>query len=131
MCMSLPIATISSVPIYDFSDANEEVAPLDLDTEEYYPCCGKSACGGCIHSIRKSDNKHKCPFCNSHRGDKTDEEMVKEIKKRVEANDPVSICLLAYCYQHGTNGFQQDCTRAIEPTLEQQSLVVVRCMLSG
>ena len=22
----------------------------------------------------KSDNKHKCPFCNSHRGDKTDEE---------------------------------------------------------
>jgi hypothetical protein len=129
--MSLPPATIKSVLVNDFADANEEVAPLDLDTEEYYPCCGKSACGGCIHSICKFDNEHKCPFCNSHRGDKTDEEMVKEIKKRVEANDPVSICLLAYCYQHGTNGFQQDCTRAIEPTLEQQSLVVVRCMLSG
>ena len=62
MCMSLPIATISSVPIYDFSDANEEVAPLDLDTEEYYECCGKSACGGCIHSIRKSENEHSVRF---------------------------------------------------------------------
>jgi TPR repeat protein len=40
--------------------------------------------------------------------------MVEEIKKRVEANDPVSICLLAYCYQHGTNSFQQDYARAIE-----------------
>ena len=69
--MSLPPATIKSVLVNDFADANEEVAPLDLDTEEYYPCCGKSACGGCIHSILKSDNKHKCPFCNSHRGDKT------------------------------------------------------------
>ena len=48
-CVSLSPATITSVPIYNFADANEEVAKIRQ--EEYYPCCGKSGCGGCIHSI--------------------------------------------------------------------------------
>jgi len=101
--VSLPDATVSSVPICNFADANEDIATLD--TEEYNPCCG---CGGCFHSIRKSENNHKCLFCNSDRERKTDEEMVEEIMKRVEANDATSICLLANSYQHGINGFQQD-----------------------
>jgi hypothetical protein len=40
-CISLPPATISSVPIYDFAIANEELATEDTDI--YYPCCGKQA----------------------------------------------------------------------------------------
>jgi hypothetical protein len=62
-CVSLPPATIASVPIRDFANANEELAKVPI--EQYFPCCGKSICGGCIHSFRKSGNTRKCPFCNS------------------------------------------------------------------
>jgi hypothetical protein len=110
-CASLPPATITSVPINDLATANEGLAKMD--TEVYYRCCGKSICEGCIHSFRESGNDEKCPFCNSEIN-KTDEEKVEEVMKRVEANDPASICMLAGSYYRGLNGFQQGQTKAIE-----------------
>jgi TPR repeat protein len=82
--------------------------------ETYYPCCGKSVCEGCIYSFCESGNHDKCPFCNSKRGVKTDEEDVEEIMKWVVANDAASIYVLAGSYRHGINGVQQDLARAIE-----------------
>jgi TPR repeat protein len=111
-CMSLPPATASSVPTYDFAISNEELAKKS--TEAYFPCCGKSICEGCVHSFCKSGNDDKCPFCNSDRGGKTDGELVAEIMKRVAANDAASINLLAGFYYHGINGIQQDQTEAME-----------------
>ena len=105
-CASLPPATLLSVPIYDFAIANKGVE--DEAMQEYFPCCGKSICGGCVYSFRKSGNASKCPFCNSDRTGKTDEEMVGEIMKRVEANDPASMCMLA------THYIQQDHAKAME-----------------
>ena len=113
-CVSLPPATISSVPIYDYVIANEELADLDMDTEGYNPCCGNSICRGCIHSFIESGNIDQCPYCKAERRLKTYEEMFEEIMERVEANDPISICLLANSYHHGVNGYQQDQARAIE-----------------
>jgi TPR repeat protein len=110
-CISLPPATLSSVPIYDFAKANEELN--DEPMELYYTCCGKGICAGCAHSFRKSGNEDKCPFCNADQ-DKTEEERVEEIMKRVEANDAASINLLAGYYYHGGLGLQQDRTKAIE-----------------
>ena len=110
--MTLPPATITSVPIYDFVKANEEVANETMET--YYPCCGKSVCEGCIYSFCESGNHDKCPFCNSKQGVKTDEGGVEEIMKRVAANDPASIYVLAGSYRHGINGVQQDLARVIE-----------------
>ena len=111
-CMTLPPATVLSVPIYDFAIANERLE--DEPMEQYYECCGKSICAGCIHSFRKSGNDGKCPFCNSDRADKTDEERVEEMMRRVEANDAASIFMLAVSYHHGVRGFQQDHAKAIE-----------------
>jgi hypothetical protein len=111
-CLSLSPATISSVPINDFAIANEGLAGKDM--EVYYPCCGKRICEGCTHSFRESGNNDKCPFCNSDCGGKSEEEEVAEIMKRVGANYPASICMLANSYQHGLNGLQQDQTRAME-----------------
>ena len=110
-CSSLPPATITSVPIYDFATANEELASKAM--KQYYTCCGKRICRGCMHSFSESGNDDKCPFCNSDR-DKTDEEKVEEMMKRVEANDAASIFLLANSYENGLNGVQQDQTRAME-----------------
>jgi hypothetical protein len=111
-CVSLPDASVLSVPIYDFAKENVELA--NEDTEVYYPCCSKSICRGCIHSFRKTGNDDKCPFCNSDRAGKTDQDIGEETRKRVAANDPISICMLADSYHNGLNGFQQDHAKAIE-----------------
>ena len=44
--MSLPPATVTSVPINDFANANERVL-AQLQMQHYYECCGKYVCGGC------------------------------------------------------------------------------------
>ena len=108
----LPDATISSVPINDFAIAHEGLTGKHM--EYYYPCCGKSICEGCMYSFCESGNDEKCPFCNSDRGSKTDEEDVEDIMKRVAANDAASISLLAYYYYEGIGGLQQDRTKAME-----------------
>jgi TPR repeat protein len=110
LCISLPPATRSSVPIYDYAIANKELAKMG--TEQYYPCCGKSICAGCHYSSWKSGNK--CPFCNSDRAGKTDEEAVGEMMKRVEVNDAFAIFMLGSNYYHGQLGLQRDQVKAIE-----------------
>ena len=111
-CILLPPATISSVPIYNFAIANLELAAKETDNN--YPCCGKSICRGCIYSFHKSGNLDKCPFCNSDQGGKTDEEMVREVMKRVEVNDAASFYLLANSYHDGVGGIQPDQAKAME-----------------
>ena len=56
----------------------------------------------------------KCPFCNYDRSNKTVVEHVEDLMKRVEANDPASMFMLANSYQHGLNGLQQDHAKAME-----------------
>jgi tetratricopeptide (TPR) repeat protein len=111
-CMTLPPATISSVPISDFADANEEL--VNMSTETYYSCCGKSICGGCIHSFRMSGNDENCPFCKSDHVDKTDKDEVAGMMKRVEVNDAVAIYLMGNNYYHGKLGLLRDQERAME-----------------
>jgi hypothetical protein len=45
-------------------------------------------CRWCAYSFYLSGNNDKCPLCNSDQAGKTDEEINKEIRKRVEAKDP-------------------------------------------
>ena len=87
-CITLPPATMSSVPIYDFAAENVELAGTTM--KKYYPCCGKSICEGCSYSNTMSGNENRCPFCNSDRGIKTDAEEFEEISERVKANDLLS-----------------------------------------
>jgi TPR repeat protein len=101
-----------SVPIDDYATANEEMAKWE--TKTYYSCCGKSVCGGCVHSFRGSRDKVKCPFCNSDRGGKTDEDKVEEMIKRAEVNDAASVYVLANCYHQGLGGLQQNHAKTME-----------------
>jgi TPR repeat protein len=100
-----------SVPIYDYEVTNEELA--SKAAEDYYTCCGKSICGGCIYSFRMSGNNEKCPFCKGV-NIRTDGERVEEIMRRVEANDAGAIYLLGNNYHHGQLGLLQDRVRAME-----------------
>ena len=74
--------------------------------------CGKSVCGVCVHSSIMTGNYPKCPFCNSDRDSKSDEEQSQDIMKRVAANDAASIYLLANDYYQGLGGLQEDSDRA-------------------
>jgi hypothetical protein len=110
-CISLPPATITSVPINDFAFANEELAKMA--TEEYYTCCGKSICGGCVYSFGKTGNDGKCPFCNTDQY-KTDEECIQELMKRVEVNDAGATEILGTSHYRGRGGLLQDQNKAME-----------------
>ena len=121
-CMSLPPATITSVPIFDFARANQEF--VSKGTEVYYSCCGKTICGGCVHSFVKSGNVGKCPFCNADR-DKTGKEAVEEMMKRVEANDAEAMCQLGYYYRHGKGGLLQDRAKGKELLIIAAELVII------
>jgi hypothetical protein len=97
-CVSLPLATLTFVPAYEFAKAkaNEEIALMD--TEEYFTCCGKCICKGkgCVHSLRKSGNHGNCTYCKSDRVGKTDEEMLEEIMMRCwyRFSWPISMCII-------------------------------------
>jgi TPR repeat protein len=112
--MSLPPATITSVPIFDYvkNEATEELA--NMGTEEYYECCGKSICRGCLDSFGRSGNIMNCPHCKSMRIGLSDEDIVKEMMKRVEANDAKSMYVLGNSYDFGEHGLQQDHEKASE-----------------
>jgi hypothetical protein len=67
-------------------------------------------------------NNDKCPFCNSDRADKTYEEIVEEVKKRVAAKDAYAIYILGSYYYHGKLGLQQDREKANELWKEAAAL---------
>jgi hypothetical protein len=111
-CISLPPATIMSVPISDYAKANEKL--LNVGTEKYYTCCGNTICRGCLYSFAVSGNGEKCPFCNSDQMGRTHAERVEELMKRVAVNDASSIYLLGNFYHYGNGGLQQDRAKGTE-----------------
>ena len=109
-CVSLPLATISSVPIADLVSANEELS--SKPTEQYFSCCGKSICAGCVNSLPR--NGGACPFCNAERKGKSVEEIFEELIKRVEAKDAGAIYALGSYYRQGLGALGKDLEKAIE-----------------
>jgi TPR repeat protein len=81
--------------------------------KQYYSCCGKNICAGCVYSFEKSGNDEKCPFCNADQ-DKTDRKRVEELIKRVEVNDAGAMYVLGNHYYFGDSGLLQDQEKAIE-----------------
>ena len=55
-----------------------------------------------------------CPFCNSDRASKTDEDYVEEITKQVDVNDTGAINLFGSWYLYGVRGLQQELPKAVE-----------------
>jgi len=93
-----------------------------LDTgSRYKTCCGKVICSGCSYAPVYDnqgnkvdiDKQNECAFCRVV-APKTDEEIIKREKIRVEANDVIAIFNLGCCYQDGTDGLPQDHTKALE-----------------
>ena len=114
-CVSLPPATITSLPITDFAAANEGFEGKAIKL--YYSCCGKSICKGCVYSFCESGNNSlsmKCPFCKAERMNKTDRENIQELRMRVDVNYAGAMYVLGSYYYHGNFGLPQVRARAME-----------------
>ena len=68
--------------------------PLDHDKYSLYSCCSKLICKGCSHSSivrqRRENMQRTCPFCRNVVPD-TQEEVDKNMKKRVDVSDPIAM----------------------------------------
>jgi len=85
---------------------------------QYYACCGKLICCGCVHAPVYDNQgnivaEKKCPFCRTPYPNSEDE-AVKRLKKRFEVDDPEAIYDIGCYYRDGTNGYAQDYTKALE-----------------
>jgi tetratricopeptide (TPR) repeat protein len=77
--------------------------PIDLQKSTTYDCCSTVICHGCVYTnaMRELEGRleHKCPFCR-HPPPTSDEENLRFIMKRVEANDPAAICHMGFYHSH-------------------------------
>ena len=81
--------------------------------KRYKSCCGKRICSGCIHAVAKRDGGlGLCPFCRAPRP--TGEEILEQMKKRIEAGDAEAILGLGCDYADGDDGLTQDHAKALE-----------------
>ena len=79
----------------------------------YNSCCGKIICSGCVYSVRLTTGKSTCPFCRAV-APKTDEEILKREKKRVEVGDAQAMYELGCLYGNGMHGLPQNRDKALE-----------------
>ncbi|EJK72994.1 hypothetical protein THAOC_05414, partial [Thalassiosira oceanica] len=76
-------------------------------------CCMKTVCHGCILASRKRGMGKICAFCRTPTAH-SDASILAQVRKRVDARDPVATEFLAGAYYRGNYGLQQDIPRAIE-----------------
>ena len=84
----------------------------------YYECCGKDICSGCCHapvydSLGNVVDNKKCPYCRTPET-YLEKEIVKRVKKRVDACDPSAIHDTGCWYKEGLFGYPQDYSKALE-----------------
>ena len=61
-----------------------------------------------MYSFIKSGRSGTCPFCNSNRDEKTDDEQIDDLMKRVEANDAGATYVLGSYHRHGKLGLLRE-----------------------
>ena len=83
----------------------------------YKTCCGKVICSGCIHAPVYDNNgnkvEKKCPFCRVP-APKTHEEVINQLKKRMEVGDAEAMYCLGCDYSRGELGLPQNADKALE-----------------
>ena len=77
--------------------------PTHTDGSRYKGCCGKVICSGCIYAVAKRDEDALCPFCRVPTA-MTDEEIIKRLHKRADADDVLAIHALGIYYSERKNG---------------------------
>ena len=81
---------------------------------KYYSCCGKEICSGCVFAVRlRNLDEQKCPFCRTP-APKSDEEIVRRLKKRMEVGDAEAIYIIGSNYSDGSGGLPRNRAKALK-----------------
>ena len=107
------------------------VMPTDERFCRYFPCCGKSMCGGCCYQHEKSRERaaereqmwvpHACAFCRTAVPE-SNEAVLARLRKRVEHKDPKALYNMAMCYGFGHLGLSVDQEKCIDLLLQSADL---------
>jgi len=91
------------------------VLPLHDRLHRYSSCCGKIICGGCglQHTTKSTEWPPTCAFCRTALPD-SDEEILAQLRKRVELKDPTALRNMAMNYGHGLLGLSVDQAKCID-----------------
>ena len=86
--------------------------PRSMGGHVYMACCGKTLCGGCVHTANLINRKAKknwalCAFCRSE-AVQEEKAIVAKLSKRAEKNDEQAIRNLAEKYLRGNSGQPKD-----------------------
>ena len=100
------------------------VLPIRAKLQTYHACCGKRVCRSCDyqHEIKSGGGgRRTCAFCRTA-VPKSGEEIMVQLRKRVELQDPAALYNLALWYDKGRYGLPVDQTRCIELLRESADL---------
>ena len=96
--------------------------PLGSQVAEFYSCCGKYICMGCIYAMNES-GADLCPFCRAPGfDDGFDEKEMKRINVLMEKGNADAFYFLAGYYREGSRGLPQDEAKANELYLKAGEL---------
>jgi len=89
--------------------------PIDQSKSRFYSCCCKMMCLGCDYADYKSSGGGRCPFCREPAVN-GEEEHVKRVMKRIEANDPNALRQMGatHCSEGDYDKAVEYCTKAAE-----------------
>ena len=100
-------------PLKEDCDICMLLLPSLFTGSKYRACCGKRICSGCIQAVKIRDGGvGLCPFCRTPTP--TSEEMIEQMKKRMEIGDAEAIYEMGCCYNDGDDELPQDYNKALE-----------------
>ena len=85
--------------------------PLHEKLLFYFPCCGKTVCGGCEyqHEMKRREQvvPPSCAFCRTAQVESAEEDLART-RKRAELKDPHAVYNMAVAYGTGRRGLPLD-----------------------
>ena len=117
------VGPIGKLPPQEECPICMRVLPIHENLHTYFPCCGKTICRGCDYQHYMKDKEkadreetpmlHTCAFCRKPVS-YSDEEILAQLRKRVELKDSDAMRNLAVNYGYGRRGLSVDQAKCIE-----------------
>ena len=109
------IGPLGKVPPREECPICMHVMPIHESLSTYAACCGKTLCCACDlqHEIKNGEGADTCPFCRTELPE-TDDEMLAQLRKRVELKDPEALRKMAMHCGIGRLGLPVDQAKCIE-----------------
>ena len=97
------------------------VLPIHERLHMYALCCGKFICSGCKFQHTMKRDQSTCPFCRTKLPE-SDEEMLVQLRKRVELKDPHALNNMAMEHGFGRLGLPINQAKCLELVREAAAL---------